>query len=45
MIQVGSATCEHAAVLMIDAEVHANVTPDQVPVILQKYLDKAKSPV
>jgi len=36
-------TCGLAPVLMIDNEVHANVTPDQVPVILQKYLDRAKS--
>jgi NADH:ubiquinone oxidoreductase subunit E len=35
-------TCGLAPVLMIDNEVHANVTPDQVPVILQKYLDRAK---
>jgi len=35
-------TCGLAPVLMIDNAVHANVTPDQVPVILQKYLDRAK---
>ena len=27
---------------MIDDEVHAQVTPDQVPLILEKYLDKAR---
>jgi NADH:ubiquinone oxidoreductase subunit E len=37
-------TCGLAPVMMIGDEVHANVTPDQVPVILQKYLDKAKQP-
>lgn len=36
-------TCGLAPVLMIDNEVHANVTPDQVPVILQQYLDKARA--
>jgi len=36
-------TCGLAPVLMIDNEVHANVTPDQVPVILQKYLDRAQA--
>ncbi len=28
--------------MMIDDEVHGEVTPDQVPVILGKYLKKAK---
>jgi NADH:ubiquinone oxidoreductase subunit E len=36
-------TCGLAPVLMIDNEVHANVTPDQIPVILQKYLDRAQA--
>lgn len=32
-------TCGLAPVMMIDDDVHAEVTPDQVPVILDKYLD------
>ncbi len=35
-------TCGLAPVIMIDDEVHANVTPDQVPVILDKYLQRAR---
>jgi len=35
-------TCGLAPVLMVDNEVHAQVTADQVPLILEKYLDKAR---
>lgn len=35
-------TCGLAPVMMIDDDVHAEVTPDQVPVILEKYLDKVR---
>ncbi|NUQ61156.1 MAG: NADH-quinone oxidoreductase subunit NuoE [Pirellulales bacterium] len=35
-------TCGLAPVLMIDNEVHAQVTPDQVPVILEKYLSRVR---
>ena len=35
-------TCGLAPVVMIDDAVHANVTPDQVPAMLEKYLEKAK---
>lgn len=35
-------TCGLAPVLMIDDDVHAQVTPDQVPVILEKYLSKVR---
>jgi NADH:ubiquinone oxidoreductase subunit E len=34
-------TCGLAPVVMINEEVHASVTPDEVPVILQKYLKRA----
>jgi NADH:ubiquinone oxidoreductase subunit E len=33
-------TCGLAPVMMIDNEVHASVTPDQIPAILQKYMEK-----
>lgn len=35
-------TCGLAPVMMIDDKVHAEVTPDQVPVILEKYLDQVR---
>ena len=35
-------TCGLAPVVMIDNEIHGNVTPDQVPALLEKYLKKAK---
>ena len=35
-------TCGLAPVMMVDNDVHAEVTPDQVPVILDKYLDKVR---
>ena len=35
-------TCGLAPVVMIDDVVHASVTPDQVPAMLEKYLEKAK---
>lgn len=36
-------TCGLAPVVVIDGEVHGEVSPDQVPVILGKYLKKAKA--
>lgn len=33
-------TCGLAPVLMIGEDVHANVVPDQIPVILEKYQEK-----
>lgn len=38
-------TCGLAPVLMINDEVHAQVTPDQVPAILEKYMEQAKTRV
>lgn len=35
-------TCGLAPVIMIDEVVHGSVTPDQVPAILEKYLEKAR---
>jgi len=35
-------TCGLAPVLMIGEEMHGQVTPDQVPAILEKYLKKAR---
>jgi len=35
-------TCGLAPVIMIGEEIHGQVTPDQVPAILEKYLKKAK---
>ena len=35
-------TCGLAPVVMIDDEIHGDVTPDQVPALLEKYLRKAK---
>jgi NADH:ubiquinone oxidoreductase subunit E len=35
-------TCGLAPVVMINEEVHASVTPDEIPVILQKYLKQAR---
>ena len=35
-------TCGLAPVVMIGDEVHANVTPDQVPVILEKYIKQSR---
>lgn len=36
-------TCGLAPVVMIDDEVHGKVRPDQIPVLLQKYREKAHS--
>jgi len=38
-------TCGLAPVIMVGDEVHPQVTPDQVPLILEKYLDKARRAV
>ena len=35
-------TCGLAPVVMIDEEIHGELTPDQVPALLEKYLKKAK---
>jgi NADH:ubiquinone oxidoreductase subunit E len=35
-------TCGLAPVVMIDNEIHGDVTPDQVPALLEKYLKKAR---
>ena len=35
-------TCGLAPVVMIDEQIHGDVTPDQVPALLEKYLKKAK---
>ncbi|MCE5301957.1 MAG: NADH-quinone oxidoreductase subunit NuoE [Planctomycetaceae bacterium] len=35
-------TCGLAPVVMIDDQVHGEVTPEQVPALLEKYLKKAK---
>ncbi len=35
-------TCGLAPVLMVDDEIHAEVTPDMIPVILEEYLRKAR---
>ncbi|MDD4267039.1 MAG: NADH-quinone oxidoreductase subunit NuoE [Pirellulales bacterium] len=35
-------TCGLAPVMMVDNQVHPEVTPDQVPLILEKYLDVAR---
>ena len=35
-------TCGLAPIVMIEEDVHAQVTPDQVPVILEKYLEKSR---
>jgi NADH:ubiquinone oxidoreductase subunit E len=35
-------TCGLAPVVMIDNEIHGDITPDQVPALLEKYLKKAK---
>jgi NADH:ubiquinone oxidoreductase subunit E len=34
-------TCGLAPVVMIDEEVHGKMKPDQVPILLQKYREKA----
>jgi NADH:ubiquinone oxidoreductase subunit E len=36
-------TCGLAPVVMIGEDVHAQVTPDQVPAILEKYIEKART--
>jgi NADH:ubiquinone oxidoreductase subunit E len=36
-------TCGLAPVVMVDNEVHPEVTPDQVPLILETYLEKARA--
>ena len=36
-------TCGLAPVMMIDDEIHGNVTPDQVPLILEEYLQKSRA--
>ncbi|HYW80222.1 MAG TPA: NAD(P)H-dependent oxidoreductase subunit E, partial [Thermoguttaceae bacterium] len=35
-------TCGLAPVVMVDDQIHGNVTPDEVPLILEKYLKKAR---
>ena len=35
-------TCGLAPVLLVDDDVHAQVTPDQVPIILEKYLKQSR---
>lgn len=35
-------TCGLAPVIMVDDQIHGQVTPDQVPSILEKYLKKAR---
>jgi len=35
-------TCGLAPVVMIDDQVHGNVTPDQIPLLLDEYLEKAQ---
>ena len=35
-------TCGLAPVIMVDQDVHPQVTPDKVPAILEKYLEKAR---
>jgi len=35
-------TCGLAPVVMVDDQIHGNVTPDEVPIILEKYLKKAR---
>jgi NADH:ubiquinone oxidoreductase subunit E len=35
-------TCGLAPVVMVDDEIHGNVTPDQIPLILEKYLKRAR---
>jgi NADH:ubiquinone oxidoreductase subunit E len=35
-------TCGLAPIVMVDDQVHAQVTPDQVPIILEKYLREAR---
>ncbi len=37
-------TCGLAPVVMINAEVHANVTPDQIPALLEKTVAQARVP-
>jgi NADH:ubiquinone oxidoreductase subunit E len=37
-------TCGLAPVVMIDDHVHPNVTPEQIPAIIEKYLEKARTP-
>ena len=36
-------TCGLAPVVMIDDEIHGQVTPDQVPALLEKYMKKARA--
>lgn len=36
-------TCGLAPVLMIDDDIHAEVTPDKVPIILEQYIRKARA--
>ncbi|MBN2021699.1 MAG: NADH-quinone oxidoreductase subunit NuoE [Pirellulales bacterium] len=35
-------TCGLAPVMIVDADVHAEVTPDQVPLILERYIREAR---
>ncbi len=35
-------TCGLAPVLMVDDQIHGNVTPDEVPLILEEYLQRAR---
>jgi NADH:ubiquinone oxidoreductase subunit E len=37
-------TCGLAPVVMIDDQIHGNVTPDEIPVLLEEYLQKAQEP-
>ena len=37
-------TCGLAPVIMIGEEVHPTVTPDKIPAILEKYLERARQP-
>ncbi len=36
-------TCGLAPVVMVDDQIHGNVTPDEVPIILEQYLKKARA--
>jgi NADH:ubiquinone oxidoreductase subunit E len=35
-------TCGLAPVIMVNDEVHGRVTPDQIPAILEKYMEQAR---
>jgi NADH-quinone oxidoreductase E subunit len=36
-------TCGLAPVVMVDDEIHGQVTPDQIPALLEKYIKKARA--